>query len=126
MVDRRSSKGRALKRLISMTVGLALGMSLWTGSAWAEGELMDGTTITPTEQSLDVQHNAENAVTSVFSEVQATLNQVGLFSPLRSLLNTIAAQVATLELQLAQLYDDLFVETCPTCDPTSGVAPARG
>ncbi len=104
-----------MKRLISMTVGLALGISLWTGPAWAEGELMDGTTITPTEQSHDGQHNAGN-VTSVFSEVQATLNQVGFSSPLRSLLNTIAAQVAALELQIAQLYDDLFVETCPTCD----------
>ena len=105
-----------MKRLISMTVGLALGISLWTGPAWAEGELMAGTTIAPTEQSHDGQHNAGNAVTSVFSEVQGTLNQVGFSNPLRSLLNTIAAQVAALELQLAQLYDDLFVETCPMCD----------
>lgn len=99
-----------------MTVGLALGIILWTGPAWAEGELMDGTTTAPTEQDHDGQHNAGNPVTRVVSEVQGTLNQVGFPNPLRSLLNTIASQVAALELQLAQLYDDLLVETCPTCD----------
>lgn len=105
-----------MKRLISMTVGLALAFTLWTGPAWAEGEPMDGTTISPTEQSHDGRHSAGNPVARVFSEVQSTLNQVGFSNPLRALLNTIAAQVAALELQLVQLYDDLFVDTCPTCD----------
>jgi hypothetical protein len=41
---------------------------------------------------------------------------VGLPSPLRSLLDTVAAELVAVELQLAQLYDDLFVETCPACD----------
>jgi len=32
--------------------------------------------------------------------------------PLRSLLSIVAREVAVVEEELAQLYDDLFVETC--------------
>lgn len=111
-----------MKRLISMTVGLALGITLWSGPARAEGEPTEGTTIVSAEQSHDSQPNAGSPIMLVFSEVQRTLNRVpGFSNPLRSLLNTIAAQLATVELQLAQLYDDLFVETCPTCDSIDSV-----
>lgn len=121
VVDCRSTRERTVKRLISMTVGLALGITLWSGPAWAEGEPTEGATIVSAEQSHDSQNNAGDPITPVFSEVQSTLNRIGFSNPLRSLLNTIAAQLATLQLQLAQLYDDLFVETCPTCDSMNSV-----
>ncbi len=88
-----------------MTVGLMLGMSVWSGPAWAES--------VPTEEATLV---AANPFAGVFSQVQSTLSQVGVFSPLRALLDTIAAQLDELEADLAQLYDDLFIETCPTCE----------
>ena len=104
--DGRSRKGTAVKRLLSVTVGLLLGVSVWSGPAWAESS----------QQSDDVQLVAANPFAGAFSQVQSTLSQVGVFSPLRALLETIAAQLDELEADLAQLYDDLFIETCPTCE----------
>jgi hypothetical protein len=95
-----------VKRVISVTVGLLLGVSLWSGPAWAE----------TSHQSDDVQLVAANPFAGVFSQVETTLSQVGVFSPLRALLDAIAAQLDALEAHLAQLYDELFIETCPTCE----------
>ena len=105
MVDCRSRKGTAVKRLASLTIGLVLGVSVCSGPAWAESVPMEGATLV-----------AANPFAGVFSQVQSTLSQVGVFSPLRALLDTISAQLDELEADLAQLYDDLFVETCPTCE----------
>jgi len=40
------------------------------------------------------------------------LRDVEAGSPLRALLGVISDQVATLEADIAQLYDDWFIETC--------------
>ena len=65
--DGRSRKGTVVKRLISVTVGVLLGVSLWSGPALAESS----------QQGDDVQlvAAATNPFAGVFSQVQSTLSQ---------------------------------------------------
>ena len=107
----RTCSSSAVKRLISVVVGLVLGVTLWAGPAGADSELME---------SSAVQNTAQDPIARVFSDVRSTLSQAGSSNPLRALLNTIAAQLDSLEADLAQLYDDLFVGTCPTCEREPG------
>ncbi len=52
----------------------------------------------------------------LFADVRTVLTQLEAPGPLRSLLSVIGEQLETLEAQLAALYDDLFVDTCPDCE----------
>lgn len=62
-----------MKRLISMTVGLALAATLWSGPAWAGSEVMEGTAIVRAEQSHHGQEDRRNPITRLFSNVRSTL-----------------------------------------------------
>ncbi len=71
--------------------------------------------LTPAEQADLNTLTAQSLTTQLSSDQQAQLTQLTAKAsrgPLQSLLMVIAEQIAAVEYDLAQLYDDQFIETC--------------